>query len=160
MQLGHPSPSGPRGLPAQSHQVDHWLPIVWGRAFLRAFLAESRIILASGWEPFLSQYIFALSNPFLHQDIYLLTLYLFISGLFMSNPFFMVLSILSIFMTSHFFSHLLHCWEGCSENQVSSTLRPWVIAQWLKRDMPDFWDNNLTIQHLPQFNTCGCLLTF
>ena len=94
MQLGHPSPSGPRGLPAQPHQMDHWLSIVWGRAFLRAFLAESRSLLQPVESHFLSQYIFALSNPSfpsgylyinavpLFQDYLCLTLFFMV----LSNP--------------------------------------------------------------------------
>ena len=92
MQLGHPSPSGPRGLPAQPHQMDHWLSIVWGRAFLRAFLAESRSLLQPVESPFLSQYIFALSNPSFHQDIYILTLYPLFQDYLCLTLFFMVLS--------------------------------------------------------------------
>ena len=93
--IGPPlSPQGPRGLPAQPHQMDHWLSIVWGRAFLRAFLAESRSLLQPVESPFLSQYIFALSNPFspsgylyinavrLFQDYLCVTLFFMV----LSNP--------------------------------------------------------------------------
>ena len=90
LQLGHSSPSGPRNLPVQSHQVYLWLPTV-GENFFESFLAEQRIILVSGWEPFLSQiYLHCLT---LFPSGYLfINAVLFISGLFRLTLFFLVSS--------------------------------------------------------------------
>ena len=55
----------PPGVPLVTYYV--------GENFSESFLAESRIIFSIRLRAFLSQ-IFALSNPFFHQDIYLLTL--------------------------------------------------------------------------------------
>ena len=57
-----------------------------------------------------------------------------------------------------FLLHLLHCWD-CSRDHASSIL---ILraAQGLLRWICLIVKTNLTIQHLPQFNTCGCLLTF
>ena len=59
---------------------------------MRAFLAESRSLLQPVESHFLSQYIFALSNPSFPSGYLYINAVPFISGLFMFNPIFVVLS--------------------------------------------------------------------
>ena len=84
-----------------------------GESFLESFLAVSKTTFSIRLRAFLSQYIFALSNPFSPSGYLFIDAVPFISGLFMFNPIFH-----GSLNPEHFYdelfsfafiSHLLHC---------------------------------------------------
>ena len=101
--------------------------------------------------------IFALFNPLFPSGYLFINAVPFYFRIISFNPIFSVSYQSWAFLWQAIFLHLLHCWV-CSRNHTSSILilRAVGLLRWICMIVK----TNLTIQHLPQFNTCGCLLTF
>ena len=125
MQLGHSSPSGPRNLPVQSHQVYLWLPTV-GENFSESFFSRAKNHFSIRLRAFFEPNIFALSNPFFPSGYLFINAVPFYFRIISINPIFLgFLSILSFFMISYLFG--IYCID---ETVVRRSAGFWtIIAQ-------------------------------